>query len=178
MHRYSLCQTWLNLKTHTVSETENRTSCLTTLVTQSQSVAVSQTSAISVGWVLRRGGVPGPTHNTPLCPNKKRLGPQSSSAADAAPQRSVGVQGDALRAGAMYRSGIHIKHCQGPQPLRLGDECAQGGEPCCTRGHVYRRLGLQCDGRGRGCHRMANGTTGAVATSASVPWGLCCTARE
>ena len=39
----------LNLKTHTVSETENRTSCLTTLVRQSQSVAVSQTSAISVG---------------------------------------------------------------------------------------------------------------------------------
>ena len=35
--------------THTVSETENRTSCLTTLVKQSQSVAVSQTSAISVG---------------------------------------------------------------------------------------------------------------------------------
>ena len=31
MHLYSLCQTWLNLKTHTVSETENRTSCLTTL---------------------------------------------------------------------------------------------------------------------------------------------------
>ena len=24
MHLYSLCQTWLNLKTHTVSETENR----------------------------------------------------------------------------------------------------------------------------------------------------------
>ena len=52
VHLYSLCQTWLNLKTHTVSETENRTSCLTTLVRQSQSVAVSQTSAISVG----RGG--------------------------------------------------------------------------------------------------------------------------
>ena len=34
MHLYSLCQTWLNLKTHTVSETENRTSCLTTLVKQ------------------------------------------------------------------------------------------------------------------------------------------------
>ena len=32
MHLYSLCQTWLNLKTHTVSETENRTSCLTTVV--------------------------------------------------------------------------------------------------------------------------------------------------
>ena len=29
MHLYSLCQTWLTLKTHTVSETENRTSCLT-----------------------------------------------------------------------------------------------------------------------------------------------------
>ena len=43
MHLYSLCQTWLNLKTHTVSETENRTSCLTTAVRQSQSVAVSQT---------------------------------------------------------------------------------------------------------------------------------------
>ena len=42
MHLYSLCQTWLNLKTHTVSETENRTSCLTTLVRQSQSVAVSR----------------------------------------------------------------------------------------------------------------------------------------
>ena len=49
VHLYSLCQTRLTLKTHTVSETENRTSCLTTLVRQSQSVAVSQTSAISVG---------------------------------------------------------------------------------------------------------------------------------
>ena len=35
MHLSSLCQTWLNLKTHTVSETENRTLCLTTLVRQS-----------------------------------------------------------------------------------------------------------------------------------------------
>ena len=32
MHLSSLCQTRLNLKTHTVSETENRTSCVTTLV--------------------------------------------------------------------------------------------------------------------------------------------------
>ena len=48
MHLDSLCQTRLTLMTHTVSETENRTSCLTTLVRQSQSVAVSQTSAISV----------------------------------------------------------------------------------------------------------------------------------
>ena len=31
MHLYSLCQTWLNLTTHTASETENRTSCLTTV---------------------------------------------------------------------------------------------------------------------------------------------------
>ena len=38
MHLYSLCQTWLNLKTHTVSETENRTSCLTTV---SQKITVS-----------------------------------------------------------------------------------------------------------------------------------------
>ena len=38
MHLYSLCQTWLNLKTHTVSETENRTSCLTTV---SQTITVS-----------------------------------------------------------------------------------------------------------------------------------------
>ena len=38
VHLHSLCQTWLSLKTHTVSETENRTSCLT---------AVSQT--ITVG---------------------------------------------------------------------------------------------------------------------------------
>ena len=56
MHLYSLCQTWLTLKTHTVSETENRTSCLTTLVRQSQSVAVSQTSAISVGSLFGGGG--------------------------------------------------------------------------------------------------------------------------
>ena len=41
VHLYSLCQTRLTLKTHTVSEIENRTSCLTTLVRQSQSVAVS-----------------------------------------------------------------------------------------------------------------------------------------
>ena len=41
MHLFSLCQTWLNLKTHNVSETENRTSCLTTLVRQSQSVAAA-----------------------------------------------------------------------------------------------------------------------------------------
>ena len=38
MHLYSLCQTWLHLKTHTVSETENRTSCLTTV---SQTITVS-----------------------------------------------------------------------------------------------------------------------------------------
>ena len=38
MHLYSLCQTWLNLKTDTVSETENRTSCLTTV---SQTITVS-----------------------------------------------------------------------------------------------------------------------------------------
>ena len=38
MHLYSLCQTWLNLKIHTVSETENRTSRLTT---GSQTIAVS-----------------------------------------------------------------------------------------------------------------------------------------
>ena len=38
VHLYSLCQTWLTLKTHTVSETENRTSCLT---------AVSQTITVS-----------------------------------------------------------------------------------------------------------------------------------
>ena len=31
MHLYSLCQTWLSPKTHTVSETENRASCLTTV---------------------------------------------------------------------------------------------------------------------------------------------------
>ena len=31
MHLYSLCQTRLTLKTHAVSETENRTSCLTTV---------------------------------------------------------------------------------------------------------------------------------------------------
>ena len=37
-------------KTHTASETENRTSCLTALVRPSQSVAVSQTSAISIGY--------------------------------------------------------------------------------------------------------------------------------
>ena len=29
VHLYSLCQTWLNLKAHTMSETETRTSCLT-----------------------------------------------------------------------------------------------------------------------------------------------------
>ena len=57
-HLYSLCQTRLILKTHTVSETENRTSCLTTLVRQSQSVAVSQTSAIGV--VRGGGGSPPP----------------------------------------------------------------------------------------------------------------------
>ena len=34
---YSLCQTRLNLMTHTVSETEDRTSCLTTV---SQTIAV------------------------------------------------------------------------------------------------------------------------------------------
>ena len=34
----SLCQTWLNLKTHTVSDTENRTSCLTA---GSQTITVS-----------------------------------------------------------------------------------------------------------------------------------------
>ena len=38
MHLYSPCQTWLNLKTHTVSETKNRTSCLTTV---SQTITVS-----------------------------------------------------------------------------------------------------------------------------------------
>ena len=38
MHLYSLCQTWLTLKTHAVSETENRTSCLTTV---SQTMTVS-----------------------------------------------------------------------------------------------------------------------------------------
>ena len=31
MHLYSLCQSRLTLKTRTVSETENRTSCLTTV---------------------------------------------------------------------------------------------------------------------------------------------------
>ena len=40
VHLDSLCQTRLTLKTHAVSETENRTSCLTTLVRQTQSVAV------------------------------------------------------------------------------------------------------------------------------------------
>ena len=38
MHLYSLCQTWLNLKTHTVPETENRTSRLTTI---SQTITIS-----------------------------------------------------------------------------------------------------------------------------------------
>ena len=38
MHLCSLCETWLNLKTHTVSETESRTSCLTTV---SQTITVS-----------------------------------------------------------------------------------------------------------------------------------------
>ena len=38
VHRYSLCQTWLNLKTHTVSETEKRTSRLTTV---SQTITVT-----------------------------------------------------------------------------------------------------------------------------------------
>ena len=49
MHLSSLCQTWLNLKTRTVSATENRISCLTTAsqtITVSQ--AVSQTTVISV----------------------------------------------------------------------------------------------------------------------------------
>ena len=40
MHLYSLCQTGVSLKTHTVSETENRTSCLTT---------VSQTNNFGAG---------------------------------------------------------------------------------------------------------------------------------
>jgi hypothetical protein len=31
MHLHSLCQTWSNLKAHTVLETENRTPCLTTV---------------------------------------------------------------------------------------------------------------------------------------------------
>ena len=35
----SLCQTRLHLKTHTVSETENRTSCLTTIT---QTITVSR----------------------------------------------------------------------------------------------------------------------------------------
>ena len=39
-HLYSQCQTWINLKTHTVSKTENRTSCLTT---------VSQTIKLGAG---------------------------------------------------------------------------------------------------------------------------------
>ena len=38
MHFYSLCQTCLPLKTHNVSETENRTSCLTTV---SQTITIS-----------------------------------------------------------------------------------------------------------------------------------------
>ena len=51
--------------THAVSETENRTSCLTTVVRQSQSVAVSQTSAISVGALEGGGGAP---HLLPMQP--------------------------------------------------------------------------------------------------------------
>ena len=46
MHLYSLCQTWLNLKTHTVSETENRTSCLTTV---SQTITVSSCQSVLKG---------------------------------------------------------------------------------------------------------------------------------
>ena len=46
MHLYSLCQTWLNLKTHTVSETENRTSCLTTV---SQTITVSSCQSDIIG---------------------------------------------------------------------------------------------------------------------------------
>ena len=38
MHLFSLCETCLNLKTHTVSETGNRTSRLTTV---SQTITVS-----------------------------------------------------------------------------------------------------------------------------------------
>ena len=45
MHLYSLCQTWLNLKTHTASETENRTSCLTTV--NQVRVRVNQTITVS-----------------------------------------------------------------------------------------------------------------------------------
>ena len=56
MHLYALCQTRLNLKMHTVSGTENRTSCLTTLVRQSQSMAVSQRPVISVGMEWRGWG--------------------------------------------------------------------------------------------------------------------------
>ena len=55
MHLYSLCQTRLNLKTHTVSETQNRTSCLTTAVRQSQSVAVSQTLQKGGGGIKAEG---------------------------------------------------------------------------------------------------------------------------
>ena len=42
MHLYSLCQTWLTLKTHNVPETENRISCLTTV---SQTITVSSCSS-------------------------------------------------------------------------------------------------------------------------------------
>ena len=61
MHLYSLCQTWLNLKTHTVSETENRTSCLTTV---SQTITVSSCQSEGGG-----GGSPayGSPHKGTLC---------------------------------------------------------------------------------------------------------------
>ena len=74
MHRYSLCQTRLTLKTHMVPETENRTSCLTTV---SQTITVSSCQSdisnqcrIKRPWHCRHGrmvggGGSGPPGNPP-----------------------------------------------------------------------------------------------------------------